>query len=166
MSNRHGNTQLEPLTPCPQPQVVSLEAKPVEPRSQPSVFDTLAFIASYTESKTDNIFKNLTNAALPPHSPDFSSSKNAESFCGRNPVNEHDFLNDIPAALASVGTTSPLNIFSAIKSESSPTVLPDPKQIKAPFNSGIKRKENCQNQQEKHTHQGMNGKSHKTCSWF
>jgi hypothetical protein len=170
--------QLEPLSPNPKPfhprleptspqvKVVSPRAKPVGPGSQPNVFDTLGFITSYTESKTDNIFNNFTNAALPHHSPDFAFSKNAESFCGRNLLNEHDFLNDIPVASASVGPVSPLNIFSEVKIESSPTALSGPKQIEAPFESEVKRKKNCQNQQENHKHQNINGNSIKISHGF
>jgi len=124
----------------------------------------LGFTTSYTENKTENIFNTLTNAALPHHSPDFSFSKNAESFCGRNLLNEHDFLNDIPAASVSAEAVSPFNIFSAIESERLPTALLSPKQIKPQFKSEIKRKENGQNQQENHKHQNINGKSNKKFS--
>ena len=149
------HSRLEPTSP--QPKVVSPRVKPVGPGSQPNVFDTLGFTTSYRENKTENIFNNLTNAALPHHSPDFSFSKNAESFCGRNLLNEHDFLNDTPAASVSAGAVSPLNIFSAIESERSPTVLLSPKQIKPQFKGEVKRKENGQNQQENHKHQNING---------
>ena len=170
------SSQLEPLSPSakpfdprleptsPQPKVVSQRVKPVGPESQPSVFDTLGFITSYTESKTDNIFNNLTNAALPHHSPDFSFSKNAESFCGRNLLNEHDFLNETPAASVAAGAVSPFNIFSAIESKRLPTVLLSPQQIKAQFKSEVKRNENSQNQQENHNHQTINGNSDKNFS--
>jgi hypothetical protein len=149
----------EPFSPrpdpiSPQPKAVSPKSKPVEPESQPSVFDTLGFITKHIESKTGDIFNNITNAALPHYSPDCSSSKSAESFCGTNLLNEHDFLNNIPAASASVRPMSPLNLFAGIKFESSPTVLPSPKQIKAQVKSLVKQKEKCQNQ-------NINGNLHK-----
>jgi len=156
----------EPFSPrpdpiSPQPKAVGPKSKPVEPESQPSVFDTLGFITRHIESKTRDIFNNITNAALPHYSPDCSSSKSAESFCGTNLLNEHDFLNNIPTASASVRPMSPLNLFAGIKFESSETVLPSPEQIKAQVKSVVKQKEKCQNQQEKHKNQNINGNSHK-----
>ena len=140
--------------------MVSPKLKPVEPESQPSVFDTLGFITRQIERKVDVIFNNITNAALPHYSPDFSSSKSAESFCGTNLLNERDFLNNKPAASASVRPMSPLNLFSGIEFESSPTVLASPEQIKAQVKSLVKQKEKCQNQQEKHKNQNIIGNSH------
>jgi hypothetical protein len=115
----------------------------------------LCFITSHIEGKTDNIFNNSTNAALPHYSPDLSSSKSAESFYGRNLLNEDDFLHRTPAASASV-----------VQFESLPNALTDPEQIKAPFESEVKRKENCQNQQEKQKYRNRNGNLHKNFSCF
>jgi len=110
------------------------------------------------------IFNNITNAALPHYSPDFSSSKSVKRFCGTNLLDEQDFLNNKPAASASIRPMSPLNIFSGIKFESSPTALPGPKHIKDLMKSEAKQKEKCENQQEKHKNQSINGNSHQIFS--
>ena len=170
--------QLEPLIPSPKPfhprseptspqtKVISPRAKPIEPGSQPSVFDTLGFIRSYTERKTGDIFNNLTNAALPQHSPNSAFSRNAESFCGKNLLNERDFFNDSPVASMSVGPVSPFNIFSAMEFENSSTLLSGPKRIEVSFESEVKREKDCENEQENYKHPNMNGNSHKNFSWF
>jgi hypothetical protein len=154
----------EPI--IPQPKAASPKSKPVEPDSQPNVFDTLGFITSHKEGKTSHIFNNITNAALPHYSPDFSSSRSVKRFCGTNLLDEQDFLNNKSAASASIRPMSPLNIFSGIKFESSPTALPDPKHIQDLMKSEVKQKENCENQQEKHKNQSINGNSHQIFSTF
>jgi hypothetical protein len=126
----------------------------------------LGFTTSYIEGETGHIFNNITNAALLHYPPDFSSPKSAESFCGANLLNEQDFIDSTPAASASIRPMSPLDIFSAKKFKTSPTVLPDSEQIKALIKSEVKQKENCENQQEKQKNRNTNGSSHRNFSRF
>ena len=161
-----GTLRRKPVSPrrksaSPQSKAVSPKAKSVERELQLNVFDNSSPITSSIQTKTDRIFNNITNAALPHYSPDLSSLKSAETFCGTNLLNERDFSNNIPTVSALSHPASPINIFSAIKFENSTDAFSSPKQINSLIKNELKQQKNYENQQKKQNNDNINGISQK-----
>jgi hypothetical protein len=112
-----------PKSISPRPKSISPQSKAVQSELQTNIFDSSCFITSSIRHKTGHILNNTTNAVLPLYSPDFSSSKAAKRFCGTILLNEQDFSNHTPTIPTSSRPVSPLNIFSALKFESSTNAL-------------------------------------------